>query len=51
MAINCQQAMAAGLRCRPLHETIRDTWQWHVVQRQHEPLNAGITADRERDLL
>jgi len=51
MAINCQNAMAAGLRCRPLHETIRDTWQWYASQRQHEPLNAGITEDYEQHLL
>lgn len=51
MAINCQKAMAAGLRCRPLHETIRDTLRWYGAERQPEPLNAGITADHEQHLL
>lgn len=51
MAVNCQKAMAAGLRCRPLHETVRDTLQWYGAQKQHEPLTAGIAADREQDLL
>lgn len=51
MALNCEKATAAGLHCRPLHETVRDTLQWYVTQKQHEPLGAGIAADREQDLL
>jgi 2'-hydroxyisoflavone reductase len=51
MAINCQKALAAGLRCRSLHETIHDTLRWHTAQAQGRPLQAGLTADREHQLL
>jgi len=51
MAINCQKAMAAGLQCRSLHETISDTLQWHTTQAQCSTLRAGLAADRERQLL
>jgi 2'-hydroxyisoflavone reductase len=51
MAIHCQKALAAGLRCRSLHETIRDTLRWHAAQEQGRLLQAGLTADREQQLL
>ncbi len=49
------RAEAAGLRCRPLGETVRDTWDWLVEgsgavlhERQGEH---GITPDKEAQLL
>ena len=51
MAVNCQKALAAGLRYRFLHETISDTLRWHAAQEQGRKLQAGLTADREQQLL
>ena len=46
------QALAKGLACRPVIETIRDTLNWHLEQRgpQHK-WRAGMKAERERELL
>jgi len=51
MQINCTKAERAGLRTRPLQETVRDTAAW-LAQRD----NAGawkdvLAADREREVL
>jgi len=50
--VSCARAVAKGLRFRPLEQTIRDTLEW---QRQRpaaeQTLRAGLTADRERELL
>ncbi|HEX8172894.1 MAG TPA: NAD-dependent epimerase/dehydratase family protein [Thermoanaerobaculia bacterium] len=48
MAIDSRKAFAAGLRCRPLEETIEDTLRWNQRDR---PLRTGLTAERERELL
>ena len=42
-------AVAAGLRHRPLAETIRDTLAWCATQQQ--PETVGLSADREAELL
>ena len=57
--VSAEQAMAAGLACRPLAETVMDTWRWlsdggrpvelppgHMRKHEH-----GIDPTRERDLL
>jgi 2'-hydroxyisoflavone reductase len=49
MSIDCRKAVAAGLRARPLEETIRDVLRWYGAD-GHE-LHAGLTADREQLLL
>jgi nucleoside-diphosphate-sugar epimerase len=53
--VAADRAEAAGLRCRPLGETVRDTWDWLVEgsgavlhERQGEH---GITPDKEAQLL
>ena len=51
MQIDCTKAERAGLRTRPLIDTVRDTAQW-LAQRD----NAGawkdvLTADVEREIL
>jgi 2'-hydroxyisoflavone reductase len=54
-AMDTSRARAAGLRCRPLRDTVADTWAWlngggkavdHERQAEH-----GIDAGKERDLL
>jgi nucleoside-diphosphate-sugar epimerase len=53
--VAADRAEGAGLRCRPLGETVRDTWAWlvegggavlHERQAEH-----GITRDKEAQLL
>ena len=50
------KAMAAGLRIRPLIETVTDTWSWLqsiggvAPQRPDRPV-VGLDADRERELI
>lgn len=45
---DARKAIAAGLRHRPLEETIADTLAW---DRDRGPLKAGITFEREQELL
>ena len=51
MFINCDKAVAAGLRIRPLRDTISDTLEWFRTDRGDDPLKAGIDAEREQTLL
>jgi hypothetical protein len=44
-------AYAAGLRCRDLAETARDTLAWEQQVGREHPVNAGLTADEESELL
>lgn len=48
---NVAKALAAGLTIRPLEETVRDTLAWAQTRPPDYQLKAGITAERERDLL
>lgn len=54
--INCDKAVAAGLKFRALSETVKDTLRWYEAERpsfsnQGQELKAGIDRDRERTLL
>ena len=49
MWVDSRKAVAAGLRARPLEETIRDVLRWYEAD-GHE-LRAGLAADREQQLL
>ncbi|MFN8487434.1 MAG: SDR family oxidoreductase [Caldilineaceae bacterium] len=49
--VNCKKAIQAGLRFRPINETIRDTLTWHNSRPQHVALRAGLSPERERALL
>jgi len=51
MSLDCGRAIAAGLRFRPLADTVRDTRLWAATRSPAEPRRAGITRDRERELL
>jgi 2'-hydroxyisoflavone reductase len=44
------RAVAAGLRFRPVAETVRDTAEWAATRGEHEP-EAGLASERERELL
>lgn len=46
-----QRAVAAGLTFRPLSETILDTLSWLVAQPGGPNLKAGISREREQELL
>lgn len=46
-----QRAIEAGLRFRPIADTIRDTLAWANDGRGDAPMRAGLTAERERELL
>jgi 2'-hydroxyisoflavone reductase len=50
MSVSVQRAVHAGLRFRPLPETVRDTLAW---RRAHGPTEAtaGLSPERERELL
>jgi hypothetical protein len=44
-------AKAAGLRLRPLAATLESTLAWEVEQGLDRPRKAGLTPERERELL
>jgi len=48
---NVSKALDAGLQLRPLAETIADTLAWDRTREQTSPMSAGITPERERELL
>jgi 2'-hydroxyisoflavone reductase len=57
-AIGTDRAQAAGLRCRPIAQTVADTWAWlrdggegelSAWRAEHRP--RGLTPERERALL
>jgi 2'-hydroxyisoflavone reductase len=51
MFVDCSKAVNAGLEFRPLTETIRDTLSWYKANRVGEPFSAGISSDKEQELL
>ncbi|MFF7634814.1 NAD-dependent epimerase/dehydratase family protein [Kitasatospora sp. NPDC008050] len=53
---NVAKALAAGLRCRPVAETVADTWAWQRTLPNHAPAGTrhsptGISAEVEAGLL
>ncbi|MBT2394368.1 NAD-dependent epimerase/dehydratase family protein [Streptomyces sp. ISL-1] len=54
-SVDSTRAVAAGLRCRPLLETIRDTWQW--LENDGRPVDHprwaehGIAPEKEAKIL
>lgn len=50
-ALKCRKAAAAGLRFRPLSETIRDTLAWDNARSPDLVRHAGLSAGREAELL
>jgi len=49
--VNNSRAMTAGLKCRPVDETIRDTMEWFNSHRGNVPLRAGLSTEREGAIL
>lgn len=49
MAVDPAAAFAAGLRMRPLIDTVRDTLAWALATDQ--PAAPGLSGERERELL
>jgi nucleoside-diphosphate-sugar epimerase len=51
MFVSTEKAVAAGLRLRPLRETVRDTLAWFQAEHSSGELKAGIDAAKEESLL
>ena len=49
--VDISKAVAAGLTFRPLNATIRDTLAWAQTRPADHPWRAGLTPQREQDLL
>jgi 2'-hydroxyisoflavone reductase len=49
--VNINKALQSGLTFRPLNETIRDTYEWSLTREEGYKYVAGITRDRESELL
>ncbi len=50
------RALAAGLRCRPVAETVADTWAWlrslgGVAPQRPDRSGAGLSPEREAEVL
>jgi 2'-hydroxyisoflavone reductase len=50
-AFDCSEAFSAGLTFRPLAETVRATLEWDATLPADRALKAGITPQREAELL
>jgi hypothetical protein len=51
MQIDCTKAERAGLRTRPLVDTVRDTAQWLAQRDNAGAWKDALTADTEREIL
>jgi len=49
--VNCSKAISAGLKFRPLEETITDTIAWHATRPVDYELKVGLKPDKELELL
>ncbi len=49
--VDCAKAISAGLKFRPLGETIRDTRVWDAARPNDVPLRSGLSPTRESQLL
>ncbi len=50
-AVSTSRARATGLRCRPIEQTITDTLSWVRSGRGDRPWRAGVTLEREAEIL
>lgn len=51
LKINIDKALKANLRFRSLEETVRDTYQWTLTRPKDLVRKAGLTEDREQELI
>jgi 2'-hydroxyisoflavone reductase len=49
--VNISKAIHAGLTFRPLEETVRDTLEWAKTRLPDHEWRAGLTAEREAEVL
>jgi 2'-hydroxyisoflavone reductase len=49
--VDVRRALVAGLRYRPLRDTVRDVLAWAKTKAPSRAMRAGLSEDRERDLL
>jgi 2'-hydroxyisoflavone reductase len=49
--VDVSKAIAAGLKFRPLEETVRDVLAWAQTRPANHEWRAGLTAEREADVL
>ncbi len=49
--IDCRKAIESGLTFRPLADTVRDTLTWDATRPKDEERKAGISREREAELL
>ncbi len=49
--VSCEKAFADGLKIRPLDETIRDTLTWQATRQADHEWRAGLSREREVELL
>lgn len=49
--VSCARALGDGLTFRPLGQTVSDALAWHASRPPDTALRAGITAEREAELL
>ncbi|MBI3660304.1 SDR family oxidoreductase [Candidatus Acetothermia bacterium] len=50
-AVNCQKAITAGLKFRPIAETIRDTLAWNTTRPSNTERRSGLKPEKEKELL
>jgi 2'-hydroxyisoflavone reductase len=51
LAVNIGKALAAGLKFRPLSETVRDTLEWDLTRPADTQRRAGLAREKEREVL
>lgn len=49
--IACNKAFEAGLKCRPLDDTVRDTFAWASSRPDDYAMRAGLTPEKEISVL
>jgi nucleoside-diphosphate-sugar epimerase len=49
--VSNRKAVAAGMKFRPIAETIRDTAAWAAAERKDAPWKTGLSPEREAELL
>jgi 2'-hydroxyisoflavone reductase len=50
-SVNCERAIRTGLTFRPLADTVRATLDWEAARPADHPWRAGLTAEREAEVL
>ncbi|HEX7316619.1 MAG TPA: NAD-dependent epimerase/dehydratase family protein [Pyrinomonadaceae bacterium] len=51
MEVSTEKAVAAGLKFRPLSETVRDTLEWDLSRPADTQRRAGLASEKERQVL